>query len=286
MTKIHLLAAGQARFLNYAVICAASLMRNGGVLREDILLTTHVHHASDQAFDVLVNRMKLPTTVWGHQEMAMRKFILVGEAFQKYPAMTTLLQLDSDTALTEPCDFMGTVRALIGSNQIASYQYNVNVLELLTRRSSMFDQGFKDWRIKEQRGRLSAMMKALLGITLEEFKSWLAEPERQWVYGGFIIFTRSLIESPMWPALVALAYITACDETVILMARCAAEKCGSSGVFDWGAIEQAAFPHRVSPKVFSLDEGLGMVHFAGDWYRMAEDNKALIDKTYLNLTLQ
>jgi hypothetical protein len=273
-TKIHLFAAGQPRFLNYGCICVESLLRLGGVKPADILFSSHEIHAEDESVQVL-NGLGVSPRLYKHGEVFASKVLFVDRAFREDADLKVLLQLDTDVALTEKVDFLSLLPELLGEAHVATYQQEAgDPLKTYDMKAPLFQPGWKMNNPLEAQ-RLDAFYGAAFGVTNDEFRAYLGAEGRKWIHGGFSIYSRDIMDTLFWKALVAFSWLSVCDETAIMLTRFAAEK--KLGGFEampefvWGKIEQQTFPHRVNPPVLTLSEGPGMEHFAGDWYREKDE---------------
>jgi hypothetical protein len=279
MTKIHLCITARENYARWACLCINSLIRRGGVAPSDIIVSIYAPLLGSRAAGML-RSMGVTLRVYGPEETVWSKFALLDRLFGEFPAITRVVQLDCDICLTEDLDFIGVVDGLTSGFDMLSYLApSCRPTETFVGRSALYHSGFSPSGPPVSRNRLDAFLTGTFGFSLDSFE--MALPELPWTYGGVMVIDRSLTHSLAWRSMVAFSYICACDETAVALAM---HQRGNP--IRWAPISQRHLPHRVNPPVLSLVEGPGLVHYAGDWYRVRnEANRMLLDAAFDELSM-
>jgi|GEM_PF-5740501 len=255
MTAVHILVKHSHRYLKYAAICCESLISRGQV-PPHLIIVSVVGEANDSpAMEAL---RSLGVNVQPYSPEYGSKFIWVDRTFKLYPHFTRIIQLDADTVLTEDMDFLASYSTF--DNDYSTYENPGEGKKILKNRSALFFDGFKHGRSAEERARLDAFLMALVGTNMAEVE----QRADRWIFGGLIVIKRSVLGSFVWNAILALSRVCVCDESILQFTARPFANCG--------IIAQERIPHRVNPEVMDFDSGPGMIHYAGEWYRL--DNLA------------
>lgn len=278
MTKVHICITARENYLRWACLCIDSLIRRGGVRPSEVIVSIHEMLLGTRAAGLLQS-YGVSLRIYRHGETPWAKFVLLDRLFREHPEVTEVVQMDCDIVLTEPMDFLSRVSGLHPTATLLSYSApNCPPLQTFHGRGPLYLPGYSPTGDAVCRGRLDSLLQVAAGTTLGSFERVL--PELPWVYGGVIVVRRPALGGATWRAMVSLAWVCTCDETALVLGLHRARLLPPDG-FRWAPIPQEALAHRVNPPVLSLTEGPGMVHFAGDWYRVKhEANRALLDAAF------
>lgn len=269
MTKIHLIITARENYAKWACLCIDSLMRRGGVKPTDVIVSIHEMLLSTRAADVLKS-FGVTLRVYRHGDVHWGKFILIDRVFKSDPGITEIIQLDCDIVLTEDMDFIKRLQQFDPEALIAGYHApNCPAGATFKGRANLFHEGFSPTGAIATQGRLSAYLDACFSLSLPSFQEDLESIE--WVYGGVILVRRAVTHLPVWGAMVNFSWVCACDETTIILGMVCHHKSTPESPL-WRPIPQDYLAHRVNPPVLDLNSGPGMIHFAGDWYRIRNEN--------------
>lgn len=273
MTKIHYMLSAQPRYAEWGCLSVDSLLRRGGVPPASILVTVHKALVADPAVKLLadmgVSLRVLGNTFWS-------KVHLIDSVFREHPDTQQLVQIDSDCVLTEEVDLIDALSGVAPEAHVLAYPAHIPPAKVFSTRQKLFLPDFNPQGNEVQRRRLDSFLQAAFHISLSELELGLYQ--NPWVYGGVIVARRSVLESPAWKAAVAFSWICMCDETALMLALLHPQ-----GV-SFGEIPRQVLDHRVNPPVLDLNEGPGLVHFAGNWYRLENPhNKGILDRAYADL---
>jgi hypothetical protein len=268
MTKIHLVVRSQENYAKWACLCIESLMRRGGVTPSDVIVSIHSTLLGSRAADVLKS-FGVEMRVYRQEDTHWGKFILIDRVFKEHPEVTEVIQVDCDIVLTEDMDFISRFQQFTPEAHMAGYVAPDHPTEkTFMRRSNLYLKEFSPAGCQASRGRLDAQLSAYFGFSLPSFEATLLGVA--WVHGGVILVRRSIMSSPAWAAMVAFSWVCVCDETAILLAN-HYQTLNDPTRPMWVRIPEEYLDHRFNPPVLDLTTGPGLIHFAGDWYRIENE---------------
>lgn len=268
MTKIHLAITARENYAKWACLCLDSLFRRGGVKPSDVIISFHAMLLGTVAADLL-NSYGVKVYTYQHGDTAWGKFILLDRVFKDNPEVTEIIQLDCDIVLTEDMDFISRMHHFNPDALMTGYLApSTNSSDLFFSRAGLYHTGFSPTGVESTRGRLNAYLSACFETSIESFDKYLQFTP--WVYGGVIGVRRQVTNLLVWKAMVSFSWICTCDETAILLGM-HYHWSHSDGQPLWVPIPQEYLGHRVNPPTLDLTTGPGMIHFAGDWYRIKNE---------------
>lgn len=251
---VHYLVHNYRRYLAYCLLSVRSLIERGAVPPKRIVVSASACLFGSPEMKALQNMgVKTRSITNGYTQ----KLIALEEVFFEYRA-SRIVQLDADTVLLEKCSFFDLIEVLCGGHAVCAYSGSKDGVGEFENRKHLFLPSFNPNHPEGMR-RLDALMKGVGCGGWFQFQDHITK----WVLGGMTIWNGEIIGTPAWRALQALAWVTKCDETPLQMVRWMAKELG----LDFATLERLGFPHNVSPQKLSFGEGVGMVHYAGDWYR-------------------
>lgn len=252
---IHYLCHNWRRHLAYACLSVRSLMDNGLVSPRNIMVSvSHCLKNTPECDTLRFMGVRLRFVTNGY----VQKLIAIEDVFREEAPVEHVIQLDADTVLVEGVDFVRTILELAGDRDFAAYKGDKDGERQYRNRFSLFLPAFRPDH-PEGKQRLGALTHGLLGLHYPTFE----ESITTWILGGLTVWRRTIRQSHAWGAMQALAWVCRCDEVVLQMIRDTNGRAGASFHY----LDRDKFPHRVCPERFTLTEGPGMVHYAGDWYR-------------------
>jgi hypothetical protein len=274
---VHLIAAHNERYLRYALICIHSLITNGHVRPEKIILTTDVSWEDHPAIALLRGYgvcIHLQAYIGG-------KFLELDRILDCATGYGIAVQLDVDTIVNGDFDFLRFCSEAIEEFNIAYYPQarSAKIVQATRMIPQLVNSRFV-WTDPGNAFRLSAMMQALFGFSLRNYIDWL-ETEAKWMFGGVILVNEKFVcDDPVWEKMVAMNTIIHCDETVMMITKAAYPKLFKS-------IPEMPIPHTVNPPSLMArydHQQNEIIHYAGDWYReQNEHNKKFLDTLYQSL---
>jgi hypothetical protein len=268
MTKLHFSITARENYAQWACLCIDSLIRRGRVAPSDIIVSLHEMLQGGRAAELL-RSIGVEIRLYSHGETYWNKFVLLDQLFREHPEVTEVIQLDCDVVLTEDMDFVSRLHSFSPDSHLVSYLApGCPPQKTFRGRSGLFIPGFSLTSPVGSRGRLDAFLRASFNFSLESFESSLEE--LPWVYGGVLVVRRPITLLPVWRAMLAFSWLCSCDESTIVLGLHYSYLNPSSG-FQWAPIPQSCLAHRLNPPILNLTDGPGLVHYAGDWYRIKNE---------------
>jgi len=267
---IHVLIAHIKPYAQWGCICVESLIRVGNVNPKNIVVSLDKRLYNTIESNVFKS-MGVTLIEFDIELMGASKMTHVAKLFEDNPFIHRIIQLDADMVLTENMDFLKTIDTISSKCDVATYK---SVSDRRTEvgstvfksRGKCLLESFRYDVDKITRKRFEMLIRNLYFVELEDFEKWLIK--KDWIHGGIIILNRTILESSkIWNAIKSFSLINWCDESCLELANFAIYSNSINENYIHKYLNNDILNFRWSPNKFSINEGRGILHFSGNWYR-------------------
>jgi hypothetical protein len=277
--KISIIVAGSKKFFEYTTIAIHSLLINGNVNPEDIIVTTTNYFYENWLEFKLYKKLGINVNVISHEyEGWFSKILALNSIFKKFPNNVTILQYDADIILNTKInisDMISDYKQCDCANYICQYADPIG--EYFSREVIYID-GYAIRNTSKTnnfsgKSRYESFLFLNYGVTQKQFIDYLASVK--WLHGGITIYNQSILQN-IWPLILKHGWISHCDETAISLIKM------TRSDFKWLEIDVNKYPHIVANNIggrLSDTEHKGFIHYAGG-YRDIECNSIYLTEKY------
>lgn len=273
MLKIQLVIDQNPVYHRYAFAYIQSLLKFGGIKREQIILRTALFHMEkdDGGREILrrYKHMRIPVSDFGLlQHGHFNKLQPVEWCFGEDPNTEIVLQCDPDTRINEPIDLNKVTEKLcaIKGLNVAWYDGSNDAA------SQIVQPERRKLRIRDLEScgvlgdvRYDILIRHIFGISHQQFLEWAQESKSMWVYGGCVWYRRGVLSTPAWKKMFDMASFTHCDEVLLKLGECTGTLPGILRLKNYPILNGKPVHHEVCPHPLQFDRN--WTHYASLQYR-------------------
>jgi hypothetical protein len=264
-------------YARLACLCVDSLIRRGGVDPCHIIIS--IDHTLDATiYSKFIRNLGVNVRVIDTKEFETSKIYYISRLFLEYPVIEKIIQLDADTVLTERMDLLKVIEDMSDDGDVYMYPQLLNGFDVFKMRLVLTPNGHDYCLMLTGAENFRTVIKRIFNCNVDEFTKWLSDAP--WIYGGLTIYNRTImLNSEMWDKIQQFSYECVCDEICLLLCMYMYKS-----EFKYKFMAQELLPHRVSPPIMDIVDGRGIIHLAGDWYRLHNQaHKFILDTAVDNL---
>jgi hypothetical protein len=278
--KIHLFVAGGSnrRFLQYATMAVDTLLQNGNVTVEDIILSIGAEFMGDTPI-AMFKRIGITVLPIYAEQAWFTKLYAVNKLFKFYPNVKTILQYDVDIFLNVPIDINNLINDYRSYDCAVYADFGCSAKTCYLARRALYLYTYSiipnDQKSIRAFDRYEAFLKSNYGLSYAQFICYLEA--NHWVHGGMSIYNRSITSTEAWVKLQKYSWISLCDETALLITKASVPN------FSLCMIDPIRYPHIVGFKLgqpVSFTKCKGFLHYASEKYRNNPENKQYLEEQW------